>query len=94
MGPTGAGKSTVRSSSSNNFQSTYSKQQFINAAAGGNVAGVGHGLKSCTSKTEAIPIPYPSMDDPARRIVLVDTPGFGDDDTEALRRISAWLTRS
>lgn len=73
----------------------YSIWQFINAAAGQNVTSVGHGLSSCTSKIQAISIPYPR--DTTRRIVFVDTPGFDDtfiEDTEILRRIAVWLARS
>lgn len=97
MGPTGVGKSTVRSLSLTDFQLIYSEQQFINSAAGQNVTIVGHDLKSCTAKIEAIAVPYPSSEDPTRRIVFVDTPGFDDtfiEDTEILRRIAVWLARS
>ncbi|KAH7905317.1 hypothetical protein BJ138DRAFT_1017875 [Hygrophoropsis aurantiaca] len=81
MGPTGVGKST-----------------FINTAAGSDSAvTVGHGLESCTAAIQHAIIPHPSKEDPHRRVIFVDTPGFDDtyvDDSEILRRISVWLARS
>jgi len=73
------------------------KSTFLNATARANVTTVGHDLQSCTAKIEAVVVPYPSKDDPDRRVVFVDTPGFDDtfvEDTEILRRISVWLARS
>ena len=54
--------------------------------------GVGHGLKSCTSVVQHHILRNSTNGKP--RIVLVDTPGFGDtylDDTEVLKRIALWL---
>ena len=56
---------------------------------------VGHDLESCTSAVQHHILRNPADD--KRRIVLVDTPGFGDtylDDTEVLKRIALWLARS
>ncbi|KAH7925408.1 hypothetical protein BV22DRAFT_1065062 [Leucogyrophana mollusca] len=72
------------------------KSTFINIAAGNpNATTVGHDLRSSTSTIQHVIVPYP--DDPTRRVVFVDTPGFDDtyvDDSEILRRISVWLARS
>jgi len=73
------------------------KSTFINTIAGREVATVGHDLQSCTSTVRPIPIPYPSHDDPTRRVIFVDTPGFNDtwvDDTKTLREIVDWLEQS
>ncbi|KAH6893786.1 hypothetical protein BKA70DRAFT_1118892, partial [Coprinopsis sp. MPI-PUGE-AT-0042] len=60
---------------------------------------VGHSLESCTRNVlhhiAILPRTHPLF--PGRRIVFVDTPGFGDphqDDLDILRRIAAWLANS
>lgn len=56
---------------------------------------VGHDLESCTSVVQHYVLSNPT--NAKHRIVLVDTPGFGDtylDDTEVLKRIALWLARS
>ena len=63
---------------------------------GQNVAEVGHGLRSRTTEIQPV-IMDPHPNDPSRRLIFVDTPGFDDtfiDDTEILRRISVWLALS
>ena len=57
---------------------------------------VGHGLSSCTAEIQPV-IMDPHPNDPSRRLIFVDTPGFDDtyiDDTEILRRIADWLALS
>jgi hypothetical protein len=69
--------------------------QFINAAAGKVLAGVGHSLLSATATVEPITIPYPR--EPSRQIIFVDTPGFDDtyiDDSRILKLIADWLAKS
>ncbi|KAG6852771.1 hypothetical protein C0991_009211 [Blastosporella zonata] len=71
------------------------KSTFVNAVAGKTVAVVGHNLKSETSYLQPIILRHPT--NPARRIILVDTPGFDDTyvaDSEILRRIATWLAQS
>ncbi|KAH7925400.1 hypothetical protein BV22DRAFT_439623 [Leucogyrophana mollusca] len=79
MGTTGVGKST-----------------FINAAVGSpNATTIGHELRSCTSKVQHVVIPDPAKVE--NRIVFVDTLGFNHtyvDDSEIIKRITAWLKRS
>ena len=95
MGPTGAGKSTVRASCFNNFCSKNLCLQFINLIAGKEVTTVGHELNSCTAELlpvviDSLPSNFPNDS----RLVLVDTPGFGDtyvDDADILRGIGSWL---
>ncbi|KAH7911609.1 P-loop containing nucleoside triphosphate hydrolase protein [Hygrophoropsis aurantiaca] len=68
------------------------KSTFINAAAGKEVAKVGHSLQSCTSKTSAFTLTHPNK--PGCEVVLIDTPGFDDswaEDKEILARIVEWL---
>ena len=63
---------------------------------GRNVVEVSHRLHSCTTKIEPV-IMDPHPNDPSRRLIFVDTPGFDDtyiDDTEILRLISVWLALS
>ena len=58
---------------------------------------VNHGLRSCTEQIGVALITLPATHKvwPNRRLVLVDTPGFDDSnsqgDFEILRRISVWL---
>ncbi|KAH7923779.1 hypothetical protein BV22DRAFT_1068031 [Leucogyrophana mollusca] len=73
------------------------KSTFINVAVGKEVATVGHGLQSCTTAIEHIVCPYPN--DPSRRVIFIDTPGFDStyadgDDLNTLKRIGFWLARS
>ena len=59
------------------------------------MAEVGHELQSCTSTIRHHIVP--GRVDHNRRLILVDTPGFGDtyvDDTEILKQISVWLACS
>ena len=94
MGPTGAGKSTVRTSSFNNFFSKNLRLQFINSIAGKEVTIVGHDLTSCTAKLLPVVINIESDMLKDRRLVLVDTPGFSDtyvDDADVLQNIGSWL---
>jgi len=70
------------------------KSTFINAAAKGNVATVGHHINSCTKDVQYFIVP--KLSNSTRRVILVDTPGFDDtylDDPEILRRIVDWLGR-
>ena len=63
---------------------------------GRNVVEVSHKLRSCTAEIEPV-IMDPHPNDPSRRLIFVDTPGFDDtyiDDAEILRRIAAWLALS
>lgn len=97
LGLTGAGKSTVRAVFLHDLYHLICWLQFINNIAGSEVATVGHDLQSCTSTVRPITIPYPSHDDPTRRVIFVDTPGFNDtwvDDTKTLREIVDWLEQS
>ncbi|KAH7908658.1 P-loop containing nucleoside triphosphate hydrolase protein [Hygrophoropsis aurantiaca] len=68
------------------------KSTFINAAAGYEIAKVGHSMQSCTTEIQACYVPHPN--DPTRRVVFIDTPGFNDaikGDADTLRRILEWL---
>ena len=56
---------------------------------------VGHGLISCTAKTQHFMIHHPN--NPGRRIVLVDTPGLDQtyvDDEVIFTDIAVWLAQS
>ena len=94
MGPTGAGKSTVRASCIDNLFLKNLWLQSINFVAGKEVTTVGHDLKSCTAKLLPIVID-PDLESDLlrnRRLVLLDTPGFGDthvDDTDILDLIGS-----
>lgn len=67
---------------------------------------VGHSLNSCTTDLQPVEIaadiiqaklPLWNPDNPARKLVIVDTPGFDDtctDDSEILKRIADWLAKS
>ncbi|KAH7923800.1 hypothetical protein BV22DRAFT_1035939 [Leucogyrophana mollusca] len=72
------------------------KSTFINTVAGREDATVvGHDLESCTTKIHHVIVPHP--EDPSRRIIFVDTPGFDDTyeaDSKILQRVSVWLARS
>ncbi|KAF9004205.1 P-loop containing nucleoside triphosphate hydrolase protein [Cyathus striatus] len=71
------------------------KSTFINSLFGEDVTTVGHELRSCTSNLKHIVRPLPT--DPARRLVIVDTPGFNntyEDEEEVLKRVSVWLAAS
>ncbi|KAH6905899.1 P-loop containing nucleoside triphosphate hydrolase protein [Coprinopsis sp. MPI-PUGE-AT-0042] len=91
MGSTGVGKSTFL----NNAARLYTKDP----ACFSDPSPVGHSLESCTRNVlhhiAILPRNHPLF--PGRRIVFVDTPGFGDthqDDSDILRRIAAWLANS
>ncbi|KAG2008133.1 TKL/TKL-ccin protein kinase [Coprinopsis cinerea AmutBmut pab1-1] len=89
MGATGAGKST-----------------FVNLALGprrnGEHVRVGSNLESCTKSLEFVILDIPDRyrnlhSAGAKRIILVDTPGFDDtmeSDVAILKRISNWLAKS
>ncbi|KAG6811107.1 hypothetical protein H0H92_008954 [Tricholoma furcatifolium] len=71
------------------------KSTLVNTVAGRPVVAVGHNLRSETAQLHPVILPHPT--NPARRIVLVDTPGFDDTyvaDSEILRRIATWLAQS
>ncbi|KAG6916086.1 hypothetical protein DXG01_008515 [Tephrocybe rancida] len=71
------------------------KSTFINVVAGRDATEVSHGIKSCTPQLLPVILHHPT--DHARRIVLVDTPGFDDthlSDSEVLRRTAVWLAQS
>ena len=56
---------------------------------------MGHDLCSHTPTIQHYIVP--GRVDESRRLILVDTPGFGDthvDDTEILKQISVWLACS
>lgn len=58
---------------------------------------IGNGMEPCTVAIQHAIVPHPSKEDPDRRVMFVDTPGFDDtyvDDSEILRRIAVWLARS
>lgn len=95
MGPTGAGKSTVRfftvgdTPCLDNLDSV----QFIHSVTGHGSEYIGHGLKSFTSEIRTVRTTHP---DDGRSVVLVDTPGFEDthkSDEQILRMISDWLVK-
>jgi len=76
-------------------QTGVGKSNFINVAANENVMSVSDSLHSCTKKVKHVVCPHP--DDPARRIVLVDTPGLDDtyaDDFYVVSRIVEWMRAS
>ena len=95
MGPSGAGKSTVRVSCFNKPSSKNLRLQFINYIAGQGVTTVGDDYESCTVKLLPVVIDSLGSDFPKdRRLVLVDTPGFGDtndNDADILYDIGSWL---
>ncbi|KIM76639.1 hypothetical protein PILCRDRAFT_77616, partial [Piloderma croceum F 1598] len=68
------------------------KSSFINIAVGNNLTTIGHDMRSCTQGVQAVRCMYP--ENPDRRIVFLDTPGFDDTsrtDTDILIDISEWL---
>jgi len=102
MGPTGSGKSTVRSvfrylmlscfPYSMNILFSACIAQFINTAAGQEHTTVGHDLRSCTAEIVPVCVAYPAV--PDARVVFIDTPGFDDtnvSDITILERVSEWL---
>jgi predicted GTPase len=93
MGPTGAGKSTVRVFSSFNI-CDFDRPQFIETATRQDGQTVGHGLQSRTAVIRTVRVMHPKT---GRPIVFVDTPGFDDtykSDTEILSIIADWLVRT
>lgn len=99
MGATGSGKSTVclflvavplycRKA----HHSSPRLAQFINLVSGSSLSVSGE-LRSCTNTVQAAG----ALNLDGRRIVLIDTPGFGDttqSDTDVLRMITAFLGAS
>ncbi|TFK28448.1 P-loop containing nucleoside triphosphate hydrolase protein [Coprinopsis marcescibilis] len=81
MGPTGVGKSTF-------IQKVTMSQDVV----------VGHKLKSCTRDLSWHQLPESQTKGfENRRVFLIDTPGFDDtfdDDSQILKRITAWLAKS
>ncbi|KAF8959528.1 P-loop containing nucleoside triphosphate hydrolase protein [Flammula alnicola] len=70
------------------------KSTFINTLLGRSAVAVGHSMHSCTAKIEPI---VENLTGTARRLVIVDTPGFDDtyvDDSEISKRISSWMESS
>lgn len=108
MGPTKTGKSTVRIVWMNlptefGPHSDPHASQFLNSIIGFEQFEVGKKLASCTSILAAYVVPKAKVPTSlhrslqARRIVLLDTPGFDDThmgDEEILSRIAEWLTAS
>jgi hypothetical protein len=92
MGEVGAGKSTVRLSKSFVQKHGIERQsQFINTAADGTLAIVGHDLDPCTSKVEHFAIHRNE-----RTVFLVDTPGFNHPtkaDGDILKGIVNWVEK-
>ncbi|KAG6915138.1 hypothetical protein DXG01_013077, partial [Tephrocybe rancida] len=69
------------------------KSTFINHLAGREIMSVGHGLEAYTNTVSDYTIPDPTSRH--GQVILVDTPGFDDDDTNDLqinKRIVQWLT--
>jgi GTPase Era involved in 16S rRNA processing len=69
--------------------------QFINMAAGKEVATVSGGMASCTSTIEHFVVLH--KEDPTRHLVFVDAPGFNEawqDEDRKLRQIVDWLAHS
>jgi len=103
MGPSGAGKSTVRrkfgsvSSAPKHSLLPYLLQFINNVLEHLNAderAVVDDGFTACTSRVEHYAVP---LKDSGRRLVLVDTPGFDNDQldsAEVVRRIATWLEES
>lgn len=66
--------------------------QFVNDASGGNLE-VGRGLYSCTKDVAKSPV----FELNGRRVVLIDTPGFDDNevsDVGTLKRIAAFMSET
>ena len=66
----------------------------INQIVGGPAIVANHDLGPSTSSIQHVIVRHPN--DPDRRIILVDMPGFDDtyvDDTEILDRIALWFAR-
>ena len=90
MGPTGSGKTNVSILAITSISCT-KNDQFINALTGNAEKRNAGGLAGATQNVTPYAIPYHGL-----RLVLVDTPGFGDGrrpDTEILRTIAEWLTK-
>ena len=93
MGPTGAGKSTVRAPFFERAFLYTDYSQFINHATSQSDSVIGHGLSSQTSEIRMVRCTHPIDKGP---VVLVDTPGFDDTyrpDIEILTEIGTWLTK-
>ncbi|KAF8602528.1 hypothetical protein BDV93DRAFT_443727 [Ceratobasidium sp. AG-I] len=68
------------------------KSSFVNDASGGNLE-VGHDLYSCTKEVAKSPV----FELDGRRVVLIDTPGFDDNevsDVGTLKRIAAFMSET
>ncbi|KAH7925386.1 hypothetical protein BV22DRAFT_1034061 [Leucogyrophana mollusca] len=74
------------------------KSTFINTAAGKTAMPVGHDLDPCTEHIRHVVVPHPN--DPSRRVVFVDTPGFNNTytadvgDSAIFARLDLWLRKS
>jgi hypothetical protein len=94
MGPTGSGRSTVRSYFADRLPFFSKAIQFINVATGQAGGTVGHHLKSCTSDIRAVRVNHPATGIP---VTFIDTPGFDDSvktDMEILTLIADWLVKT
>ena len=88
MGPTGSGKSSVRTSFVQDFYLVDSCCKFIGMATGAEI-GIGHDLESYTTDIQIIRFQFVDIN-----VVFVDTPGFDDthkSDVEILDMIANWL---
>lgn len=88
IGPTGAGKSTFIRHALGSLPSYSGPQPMVS-----------DGFESCTKSLAAYiaPLPREFVTNNAKRLVIVDTPGFDDtcvSDSEILRRLSVWLASS
>jgi hypothetical protein len=93
MGATGSGKTTVYKISHVHKLAANidGRPKFINLVSGGALE-VGRGLESCTSEVQTV-----SFHLDGRRVRLVDTPGFDDNDksdTDILTMIVGYLSTS
>ena len=94
MGPTGSGKSNVRSVLAEGVKPDL-LSQFIRQLLAGRPEP--QGLQSVTSKIKAVRIFNPRVYSPISSLVVVDTPGFDDTnrtDYETLNMVADWLRKS
>ncbi|KAF7967872.1 hypothetical protein HWV62_32850 [Athelia sp. TMB] len=92
MGPTGSGKSTVKSTSQSFILKT-DTPQFIDYATSQGGSSIGHNLSSGTAEIKAVRYTHPGDNRP---VIFVDTPGFDEarlPDSDLLHQISYWLIK-
>ncbi|KAK0623864.1 P-loop containing nucleoside triphosphate hydrolase protein [Immersiella caudata] len=68
------------------------KTTFVKIASGDQSLVVGHSIYPCTQEPKAVPFRMPD----GRKIILIDTPGFDDDnrsDVEILEGIAKWMSQ-